>query len=56
LSRRGLIRAYGWSTDRAAHADAFAAAGRHCATIQADLSVLRGSFAVLPVAERYDLA
>jgi aryl-alcohol dehydrogenase-like predicted oxidoreductase len=55
LVTQGLIRAYGWSTDAPERADAFAAAGRHCATVQADLSVLRGSFGVLPVAERHDL-
>jgi aryl-alcohol dehydrogenase-like predicted oxidoreductase len=51
----GLIRAYGWSTDFPERATAFAEAGVHCATIQADLSVLRGSFGVLPVADRFDL-
>ncbi|WP_432831402.1 aldo/keto reductase [Dactylosporangium sp. CA-092794] len=56
LVAQGLIRAYGWSTDFPERADAFADAGPHCAAIQADLSVLRGSFAVLPVAERHDLA
>jgi aryl-alcohol dehydrogenase-like predicted oxidoreductase len=55
LVAQGLIRAYGWSTDFPERATAFAEAGAHCATIQADLSVLRGSFAVLPVAERFDL-
>ncbi|MGI5245287.1 aldo/keto reductase [Dactylosporangium sp. CA-139066] len=55
LVAQGLIRAYGWSTDFPERADAFASAGEHCATIQADLSVLRGSYAVLPVAERHDL-
>ncbi|WP_433051739.1 aldo/keto reductase [Dactylosporangium sp. CS-033363] len=55
LVEQGLIRAYGWSTDFPERADAFAAAGRRCATIQADLSVLRGSFAVLPVAAKHDL-
>ncbi|MEV8511359.1 aldo/keto reductase [Dactylosporangium sp. NPDC051484] len=55
LVAQGLIRAYGWSTDHPERADAFAAAGRHCTAIQADLSVLRGSFGVLPVAERHDL-
>ncbi|MER7002382.1 aldo/keto reductase [Dactylosporangium sp. NPDC000555] len=55
LVAQGLIRAYGWSTDNPESADAFAAAGQHCTAIQADLSVLRGSFEVLPVAERHDL-
>jgi aryl-alcohol dehydrogenase-like predicted oxidoreductase len=56
LIDQGLIRAYGWSTDFPERADAFAAAGPRCATIQADLSVLRGSFEVLPVAAKHDLA
>ncbi|MFI5916076.1 aldo/keto reductase [Dactylosporangium sp. NPDC051541] len=55
LVDEGLIRAYGWSTDFPERADAFAAAGPRCATIQADLSVLRGSFEVLPVAAKHDL-
>jgi aryl-alcohol dehydrogenase-like predicted oxidoreductase len=55
LVGQGLIRAYGWSTDFPERATAFAEAGVHCATIQADLSVLRGSFGVLPVADRFDL-
>jgi aryl-alcohol dehydrogenase-like predicted oxidoreductase len=36
-------------------ATAFAEAGVHCTTIQADLSVLRGSFGVIPVADEHDL-
>ncbi|WP_433080348.1 aldo/keto reductase [Dactylosporangium sp. CA-052675] len=56
LIDQGLIRAYGWSTDFPERADAFATEGRRCATIQADLSVLRGSFEVLPVAAKHDLA
>lgn len=55
LVTQGLIRAYGWSTDFPERAEAFAAAGVHCATIQADLSVLRGSFGVIPVADGHDL-
>ncbi|GAA2628314.1 aldo/keto reductase [Dactylosporangium fulvum] len=55
LVDQGLIRAYGWSTDFPERATAFAEAGVHCTAIQADLSVLRGSFAVLPVADRFDL-
>jgi aryl-alcohol dehydrogenase-like predicted oxidoreductase len=56
LVEQGLIRAYGWSTDFPERATAFAEAGVHCATIQADLSVLRGSFGVIPVADEHDLA
>ncbi|WP_327008412.1 aldo/keto reductase [Dactylosporangium sp. NBC_01737] len=55
LVAQGLIRAYGWSTDSPERAAAFAEAGVHCATIQADLSVLRGSFGVIPVADEHDL-
>ncbi|MET7398488.1 aldo/keto reductase [Dactylosporangium sp. NPDC005572] len=55
LVEQGLIRAYGWSTDYPERAEAFAQAGQHCTAIQADLSVLRGSFGVLPVADRFDL-
>jgi aryl-alcohol dehydrogenase-like predicted oxidoreductase len=55
LVDQGLIRGYGWSTDFPERATAFAQAGVHCATVQADLSVLRGSFGVLPVADRFDL-
>lgn len=55
LVTQGLIRAYGWSTDFPERADAFAGAGVHCATIQADLSVLRGSFGIVPVADEHDL-
>ncbi|GAA3202799.1 aldo/keto reductase [Dactylosporangium siamense] len=55
LVAQGLIRAYGWSTDFPERATAFAEAGVHCATIQADLSVLRGSFGVIPVADEHDL-
>ncbi|MEV6924078.1 aldo/keto reductase [Dactylosporangium sp. NPDC051485] len=56
LIEQGHIRAYGWSTDFPERADAFASAGARCAAIQADMSVLRGSYEVLPVAERHDLA
>ncbi|MDG6108338.1 aldo/keto reductase [Dactylosporangium aurantiacum] len=55
LVTQGLIRAYGWSTDFPERAAAFAEAGVHCATIQSDLSVLRGSFGVIPVADEHDL-
>ncbi|MEV0561122.1 aldo/keto reductase [Dactylosporangium sp. NPDC050588] len=55
LVEQGLVRAYGWSTDFPERATAFAEAGVHCTTIQADLSVLRGSFGVIPVADRHDL-
>ncbi|MEU7974334.1 aldo/keto reductase [Micromonospora sp. NPDC049089] len=56
LVDQGKIRAYGWSTDDAASAEAFAAAGPHCAAIQHDESVLRDNAAVLAVCDKHDLA
>ncbi|MEU8087040.1 aldo/keto reductase [Micromonospora sp. NPDC049101] len=56
LVDQGKIRAYGWSTDNPASAEAFAAAGRHCAAIQHDESVLRDNAAVLAVCDSHDLA
>ncbi|MCG5471589.1 aldo/keto reductase [Micromonospora sp. LAH09] len=56
LVGQGKIRAYGWSTDNPASAEAFAAAGPHCAAIQHDESVLRDNAAVLAVCDSHDLA
>ncbi|MEU0547915.1 aldo/keto reductase [Micromonospora sp. NPDC005979] len=56
LVDQGKIRAYGWSTDNAASAEAFAAGGPHCAAIQHDESVLSDNAAVLAVCDRHDLA
>ncbi|MGW3784104.1 aldo/keto reductase [Micromonospora chokoriensis] len=56
LVDQGKIRAYGWSTDDPASAEAFAAAGPHCAAIQHDESVLRDNAAVLAVCDAHDLA
>ncbi|MBQ1010853.1 aldo/keto reductase [Micromonospora sp. M51] len=56
LVDQGKIRAYGWSTDDPASAEAFAAAGPHCAAIQHDESVLRDNAAVLAVCDTHDLA
>ncbi|MDG9677581.1 aldo/keto reductase [Micromonospora sp. DH14] len=56
LVDQGKIRAYGWSTDDPASAQAFAAAGPHCAAIQHDESVLRDNAAVLAVCDTHDLA
>ncbi|MFG1767594.1 aldo/keto reductase [Micromonospora parva] len=56
LVDQGKIRAYGWSTDDPASAQAFAAAGPHCAAIQHDESVLRDNAAVLAVCDKHDLA
>jgi len=52
----GLIRAYGWSTDFPERARAFAEAGKHCAAIQHDLSVLRSAGGLPEICEEYDLA
>ncbi|MEU8285730.1 aldo/keto reductase [Micromonospora sp. NPDC048905] len=56
LVDQGKIRAYGWSTDNPAAAEAFAAAGPHCAAIQHDESVLRDNAGVLAVCDSHDLA
>ncbi|MFI6781899.1 aldo/keto reductase [Micromonospora sp. NPDC050276] len=56
LVDQGKIRAYGWSTDDPTSAEAFAAAGPHCAAIQHDESVLRDNAAVLAVCDKHDLA
>ena len=55
LVTAGLIRAYGWSTDFPDRARAFAEAGKHCAAVQHDFSVLRADSAVLEVCEAYEL-
>ncbi|WP_329429835.1 aldo/keto reductase [Streptosporangium sp. NBC_01495] len=47
----GRIRAYGWSTDNAEHARAFAIAGPHCTAVQHDISVLRDAADVIAVCE-----
>jgi len=52
----GKIRAYGWSTDFADRAEAFAVAGSHVTAIQHTLSVLEDAPAVLDVVEKHDLA
>jgi aryl-alcohol dehydrogenase-like predicted oxidoreductase len=56
LVKQGAIRAYGWSTDSARSASAFAAAGPSVTAIQHDFSVLKDSPEVLAVCERADLA
>ncbi|MEV7987693.1 aldo/keto reductase [Micromonospora sp. NPDC085948] len=56
LVDQGKIRAYGWSTDNPASAEAFAAAGPHCAAIQHDESVLRDNAGVLAVCDSHELA
>lgn len=54
LVRQGKIRAYGWSTDNAANAAAFAEAGTHCTAIQYNLSVLDDNPEMVRVCERLD--
>ena len=56
LVRQGKIRAYGWSTDDPARAEAFARAGEHCAAIQVNLNVLDDNAAMIGVCERLGLA
>jgi aryl-alcohol dehydrogenase-like predicted oxidoreductase len=55
LVAAGKIRAYGWSTDDADRARAFAI-GAHCAAIQQQLNVFGGSGETLAVCERFGLA
>ncbi|MEV0720799.1 aldo/keto reductase [Asanoa sp. NPDC050611] len=56
LVAKGRIRAYGWSTDDPARAEAFAKAGTHCAAIQHDMSVLNDNADMIAVCEAQDLA
>ncbi|MFV2111033.1 aldo/keto reductase [Micromonospora sp. LOL_025] len=56
LVAQGKIRAYGWSTDDPASAEAFAAAGPHCAAIQHDQSVLRDNARMLAVCDAADVS
>jgi aryl-alcohol dehydrogenase-like predicted oxidoreductase len=55
LVRAGKIRWYGWSTDFADRAEAWAQAGEHCTAIQHAFSVLHDSAEVLAVCDAYDL-
>ncbi|MCX4473253.1 aldo/keto reductase [Micromonospora sp. NBC_01655] len=52
----GLVRAYGWSTDRADRATCFGQGGRHATAVQHTLSVLRDAPELLAVCDKYDLA
>lgn len=56
LVEEGKIRWYGWSTDHADRAEAWARDGRHCTAVQVSLSAVQDNPAVLAVCERYDLA
>jgi aryl-alcohol dehydrogenase-like predicted oxidoreductase len=56
LVAAGKIRSYGWSTDFADRAAAFAATGAHVTAIQHTMSVLEDAPDVLEVVEKYELA
>lgn len=56
LVAEGLVRAYGWSTDRADRAAAFAEAAPHATAVQHTLSVLRDTPVMLAVCDKHDLA
>ncbi|MDD1058859.1 aldo/keto reductase [Streptomyces cocklensis] len=51
LVAAGTLRAYGWSTDDPAKAEAFAAQAPHCTAIQHDVSVLRDTPVMIAVCE-----
>jgi aryl-alcohol dehydrogenase-like predicted oxidoreductase len=55
LVQAGKIRWYGWSTDFAERAEAFARGGPHCTAIQHAFSVLHDSAQVLAVCDEHDL-
>ncbi|MGN9777284.1 aldo/keto reductase [Micromonospora sp. H33] len=52
----GLVRAYGWSTDRVDRAAAWGQAARGATAVQHTLSVLRDAPELLAVCDKYDLA
>ncbi|MFI7577145.1 aldo/keto reductase [Micromonospora sp. NPDC049497] len=52
----GLVRAYGWSTDRPDRAALFGHGARHATAVQHALSVLRDAPDLLAVCDKYDLA
>lgn len=56
LVAEGTVRWYGWSTDLADRAAAWAREGAHCTAVQHDFSVLASSPEVLAVCEEQDLA
>jgi aryl-alcohol dehydrogenase-like predicted oxidoreductase len=56
LVTEGTIRWYGWSTDDAERAAAFAAAGAHCTAIQYDHSVLHDAPAMVEALAKHDQA
>ncbi|GAA2699706.1 aldo/keto reductase [Micromonospora olivasterospora] len=52
----GLVRAYGWSTDRADRAARLGHSAPHATAVQHTLSVLRDAPELLAVCDKYDLA
>ena len=56
LVAAGKIRYYGWSTDSADSARAWAEGGEHCTSVQHDFSVLNPNPPALAVADEYNLA
>jgi aryl-alcohol dehydrogenase-like predicted oxidoreductase len=56
LVAEGKIRSYGWSTDHADRAEAYALGGAHATAIQHSLSVLDDAPSVLAVCDKFDLA
>ncbi|WP_433349380.1 aldo/keto reductase [Micromonospora sp. CA-111912] len=52
----GLVRAYGWSTDRVDRATWLGQGARHATAVQHTLSVLRDAPELLAVCDKYDLA
>ncbi|MEV4199986.1 aldo/keto reductase [Micromonospora globbae] len=56
LVAEGLVRAYGWSTDRTDRAEAFGQAAPGATAVQHALSVLRDAPDLLAVCDKYDLA
>jgi aryl-alcohol dehydrogenase-like predicted oxidoreductase len=55
LLAAGKLRAYGWSTDSAERAAAFAAAGAHCSVAQFNMSVLDDAPRMVEVCETNNL-
>ncbi|MET8350385.1 MULTISPECIES: aldo/keto reductase [unclassified Micromonospora] len=56
LVTEGLIRAYGWSTDRPDRATAFGHAAAGATAVQHTLSVLHDAPELLAICDKYDLA
>ncbi|MBN1267206.1 MAG: aldo/keto reductase [Anaerolineales bacterium] len=55
LVSEGLVRCYGWSTDRP-EAVALFAEGEHCSVVQQQLNIFDGVTEILDQCEQYDLA